>query len=109
MEMLKTDLVRGEQVTLRVEGEIDLATADQLGDALKEALSADPSVVVDMAGVTFIDASGLRVLFEVAESRDGVGPLALVNAPRVAWLLELLGMSDLASIDLRDGGERRGS
>jgi anti-sigma B factor antagonist len=109
MEMLTIDLVRGEQSILRVKGEIDFATADQLRTALKDALSVDPSVIVDMAGVTFIDVSGLRVVLEAAESRDGLGPLTLLDAPRVAWLLEVVGLSDLASIEIRDRGEQHGS
>jgi len=109
MEKLKIDLLRGEQPVLRVEGELDMATAEQLRTALNQALSADPAVIVDMAGVTFIDASGLRVLFEAAQSLDGVGPLTLLDAPRVAWLLKLLGLSDLSSIEICDGGEQRDS
>jgi anti-sigma B factor antagonist len=108
MELLHIDLVASEPPVLRVEGEIDMATADQLRTALSKALSDDAAVVVDMAGVTFIDASGIRVLLETAASRDGLGPLTLVNAGRVSWLLDLLGLDDVSSLELRDEGERRG-
>jgi anti-sigma B factor antagonist len=109
MELLKTELVHAEGPSvLRVEGEIDISTADQLRSALKAALSVDPAVVVDMAGVTFFDASGVRVVLEVAESRDGVGPLTLLNAGRVAWVLELVGLNELPSIDVRDREEAHG-
>jgi anti-anti-sigma factor len=50
-------------VRLLVEGEIDLATADQLDDALKEAEQVNPeSIVLDLSALRFIDSSGLRVL-----------------------------------------------
>ena len=103
MELLKIEFVRGEPSVLRVQGEADCSTADQLREALNEAQSDDPTVVIDMAGVTFIDAAGLRVVLETAESRNGVGPLTLVNASRVAWLLEVVGLSDLPSIAMSDG------
>jgi anti-anti-sigma factor len=108
MEMLKFDLVKGKPPRLCIEGDIDLSTADEFLAALKEALSVDPSVIVDMEGVTFIDVCGLRAVLEVAESRNGAGPLTLVNASRVAWLLEVVGLNELPSIEIRDGGTPRG-
>ena len=61
-----------------------------------------------MAGVTFFDAAGLRVVLQVAASRDGAGPLPLLNAPRVARVLELVGLSELPSIAIRDVSDARG-
>jgi anti-anti-sigma factor len=82
-----------------------MANAEQLGDALKHAFSVDPKVVVDMAEVTFIDGAGLRVILSAAESRDGVGPLTLVNAARVKSLLGLVGLDEIRSIDFAPGGD----
>jgi anti-anti-sigma factor len=90
---------------LYVRGEIDISTAEQLRAGLQSAVSAEPSLHVDMAGVTFIDAAGLQIIVGAAHSRNGLGPLTLVNAPRVAWLLDLLGMRDDVYIDLRDGSD----
>jgi len=113
MELLRIDLLPGEPPgeppRLRVEGEIDIATVDQLRGALEQAVSEHPGVVVDMAGVTFIDAVGIRVLLEVAHSRNGAGPLTLVEARRVAWLLELVGLGDVPSIEFGDRGGEGGS
>jgi anti-sigma B factor antagonist len=108
MELLKTEFVQGDPPVLQVAGEIDLSTADQLRTALQEALAADPKVVVDMAGVTFFDAAGLRVVLQLAASRDGAGPLELLNAPRVARILELVGLSESTSIVIRDGSDEHG-
>ena len=47
---------------LIVRGEVDLATAAQLRDALLRHLSAGRSLWLDLAGVTFMDSSGLHVL-----------------------------------------------
>ena len=105
MELLKTELVQGDPPVLQVAGEIDLATAGALRTALEEAVATDPRVVVDMAGVTFLDVTGLRAVLQVAASRNGAGPLTLLHAPRIAWLLELVGLSDLSSIVIAEAAE----
>ena len=46
---------------LAAAGEIDLATAPQLGDAIHAANGVN-RVVVDLSAVTFIDSSGLNAL-----------------------------------------------
>jgi anti-anti-sigma factor len=88
---------------LRVRGELDLASAGQFAAALEKAASANPRLVVDLAGLTFVDVCGLRVILQAAESRNGLGPLPLVNAARIAWLLELVGLDGIRSIEFRDG------
>jgi anti-sigma B factor antagonist len=93
---------------LHVKGEIDLATADQLRAALHDAMAADPSVILDMEGVTFIDASGLRVVLNAANSLNGGRRLTLTNARLAARLLALVGLSDLPSIELQNDGAPRG-
>ena len=108
MELLQTEFVPGDPPVLKVAGEIDLATVDALRTALEQAVSTDPTVVVDMAGVTFFDATGLRVILQAAASRNGAGPLTLRNAPRVAWLLELVGLSELSTLVICEAAESRG-
>lgn len=108
MELLQIELVTGAPPRLRVEGEIDLATAEQLQGALEHAMADDPDVIVDMEGVTFVGADGIRVLLGAARSLNGSGPLTLAHAHRVAWLLELVGLDDVPSIAFADDGAPRG-
>ena len=56
-----------------------------------------------MEDVTFIDAAGLRVILHAAAACNGRGPLTLVNASRIGWLLEAVGLSEIPSIVVRDG------
>jgi anti-anti-sigma factor len=107
MELLRTYVLEDEPPVLHVEGEIDISTADVLRTALEQALAADPTVVVDMAGVTFCDAAGVRVVLQAAASLNGSGPLTLFNAPRVKRVLELVGLSGSPCIDIRDENEPR--
>jgi anti-anti-sigma factor len=67
---------RDDGLHVLVEGELDVATAPLLGDALRQAEAADPArLVVDLTGVTFIDSTGLRALLEAhAREQDHPGP-----------------------------------
>ncbi len=97
MGELSIRLESGSPPVLSVTGEIDIATVEEFRSALEQAVQANPAAVVDMEGVTFIDLSGLRALLEVAQSRNGQGPLSVVNGARVAWLLELIGIDEDAA------------
>jgi anti-anti-sigma factor len=102
LEALAIELEDGSPPVLRLAGELDVATADRVRAALEEAVSRESALVVDMAGVAFIDASGLRPILQVAASLNGAGPLTLVNAPLVSRLLKLIGQEDIPTLAIRD-------
>ncbi|MFL5843242.1 MAG: STAS domain-containing protein [Solirubrobacteraceae bacterium] len=55
----------GTTYEISVSGELDLASADVLADAIRDGLTLAPeTLVVDLQQVTFLDSSGLRVLIE---------------------------------------------
>ena len=84
MALLRTTRTPG---ALRLEGEIDLAVADQLSGVLDEAI-ASGITVVDLSAVTFIDSTGLHAIVNAARSLNGQGPLVLERpSRRVARLL----------------------
>ena len=65
----------------RLEGELDIATADDLSDVLRHAVAdteRDP-LELDFSGVSFMDSSGLRALLEAAGLRNGNGSLVILN------------------------------
>lgn len=63
----------------RLDGEIDMATADDLSELLQgERTNADP-IELDFSGVTFMDSSGLRALLEGAGRSDPKHPLVILN------------------------------
>lgn len=50
-------------VVLRLHGELDMATAEQLRTALVTAIAKDaPVIVLDVAGLSFMDSTGLSVI-----------------------------------------------
>jgi anti-anti-sigma factor len=57
--------IDGARLRLIVEGEIDVDTASELLDTIKNALQCDVhGVDIDLSGVTSVDAAGLDVLVE---------------------------------------------
>jgi anti-anti-sigma factor len=87
---------------LEIDGEIDLATVDTLRTELARVLADVPTVVVDLDGVTFMGAAAVRVFLGAATALNGSGPLRFVNAERLAWLLDLVGLKTVESIVICD-------
>lgn len=96
--LLTIAIEQADPVVVRLAGELDPATAPQLDEALRTVgLDGPPLVHVDMAGVSFMDSSGIRSLLVGAEllgRRDG--RLRVVNADRqIVRILEVVGLEDL--------------
>ena len=85
---------RRSAIHVGVRGELDLATVDGLRDVIGE-LTADGwgSVVVDLQRLTFIDSSGVRLLFDL--ERDSVQDrwqLGIIDGgPAVSRVFDLTG------------------
>jgi anti-sigma B factor antagonist len=81
---------------ISVFGEVDMASAPAVGQALQEAeVSAATSVVLDLAGVTFLDSAGIGVLMSaVTSSRAGERKLSVRRdyQPPVDRVLALAGV-----------------
>ena len=59
---------------LEVHGELDMATSPQLREGLQRLVDAgDRQVVVDLAGVSFMDSSGLGALVVMFKALRAVG------------------------------------
>jgi anti-anti-sigma factor len=73
-------------------GEIDLSTGSRLTDALRGAQARAPSVVLDLSGVTFIDAGGARILLAAdRHARAAAGTFAIAHPePPVERVLQLV-------------------
>ncbi|MFG2167849.1 STAS domain-containing protein [Micromonospora chersina] len=70
---------------LEVRGEIDMATSPQLREGLQRLVDAgDRQVVVDLAGVGFMDSSGLGALVVMFKALRDVGGRLCVAAVQPA-------------------------
>lgn len=84
------------EVRVILAGELDLATAPEADRRLREAQAEAPRVVLDLDGLTFIDATGLRVLLDASDRATSSGGDLLVRRIRagVRRLLELTGTEE---------------
>jgi anti-sigma B factor antagonist len=77
-------------------GEIDMASAPVLRDAFENAVTQTPeNLVVDLTKVTFMDSSGISVLFEYA----GRGlEILIAQGSILADVMRITRLSDAATI-----------
>jgi anti-anti-sigma factor len=87
------------RVTVSLTGECDLEGRDELTSVLVDAVAAAPLVVVDLAGVSFIDSSGVHSLITAHHAAQAAGGrLCVVNAAGgAAAVLDVTGVGELLS------------
>jgi anti-anti-sigma factor len=89
-------------IVFAVEGEIDLATVDQLKRPLAGIWKRAEAVTIDLRRVSFIDCLGLRALLELsADGAERGCRVEFIQGPRpVARVFELTGaLQQLAFVD----------
>jgi anti-anti-sigma factor len=91
-----------DPIVITPSGEIDLASAPQLRQSIKEALDSSRStvLVVDLADVTFMDSSGLTCLafaHQQMQERDGHVEVRRAN-PSVRKLINVVGMDQVVEV-----------
>jgi anti-anti-sigma factor len=99
-------------LTVRISGEVDLASAHALTQAFSLALSVERPIIVDCAGITFADSSALSVLAEardLAEKCRVRFQLAEVSEPlrQVLELSDTVSEFDIAGYHQADGATGR--
>lgn len=85
------------KATVRVRGELDIATADQAYAYLRDVVDSQPeSVTMNLAELTFCDAAGLGVLARVAgHARRAGHPVHLTAArPSLLRIMHITGMDE---------------
>jgi anti-anti-sigma factor len=82
--------------------EIDQATAAQFEAEITGAITPRPAhLVIDMAAVTFLDSSGIRVLVHVHQAMTDVGAtMSLRNVTGIVRrVIEAVGLDGVIQID----------
>jgi anti-anti-sigma factor len=88
--------------TLHVHGDVDLAVAEQLAQALR--CCADnvdqPTIVVDLAGVTFMDSTGISALIQCHQHLEATNrELVVINLPAtILRTFEVGGVTDYLNV-----------
>jgi anti-anti-sigma factor len=94
----------GGRLVVTVRGELDLATAPQLEEALVPPLRDGGAAVLDLRGLEFMDSTGVRVIVAAhAAAKESGGSLSVVRTDPegpVGRVLEISGLD--AVLDLVD-------
>ena len=71
----------GNELVVRVSGELDIASAKTFSDEVRQASDSDASaVILDLSEVSFIDIAGIRALvFASAQSRSNGDRLRMLR------------------------------
>jgi anti-anti-sigma factor len=86
---------------LRLIGELDLATASALRDALAD-IDASDEVVLELDELAFIDSSGCHALTSYLRGEPDARTMVFVDpSPAVARTLELTGLTKHPRIEIR--------
>lgn len=62
------DIATSSTGTIRLTGEMDMATADQLDSVVAPAVSQGGPVTLDISNLDFMDSSGLHAILRAATS-----------------------------------------
>jgi anti-anti-sigma factor len=94
----------GATTVLRLAGELDLATAEQLRERVRTLLGYGTvleKLVLDLAGLEFLDVTGLGALLETRRklSATGVSFALQRTRPMVVRMLGLLNLEEALQID----------
>jgi anti-sigma B factor antagonist len=83
-------------LVVSVEGDLDIATADQLAQPAEVAVNAGCALILDLSRCSFIDSAGLRSVLQAHHALAEVGePMAIVARSQVRKMLSL------TAVDLR--------
>jgi anti-sigma B factor antagonist len=86
-----------DRLILELQGELDMACAHQLDEALAGAnLGGSSAVVLDLRGVCFLDSTGLKAIFKARKAVSESGRLFAVTkgSAQVQRLLSLTRLDD---------------
>jgi anti-anti-sigma factor len=82
---------------MRIRGEMDLSNVDSIGATIREAVgSAAPGLIVDLSQLEYLDSSGVRLLFQVADALEERGRVMRAVVPSTAAIRRVLELADLA-------------
>jgi anti-sigma B factor antagonist len=99
---IERTVVADSNCSLSVAGELDIATTPQLEEAVNKALADGATTVgVNLANLTFIDSSGLRMFLQLNEYAVAQGWRLLLRSPseQVKTLLRVTGSDKELTIE----------
>ena len=99
--MLKVSVEPLEEALLVcAHGELDMGTVELLETRISTALDASSTVLLDLAGVSFIDSCGLRLLLRSSDRAMRLGRTFFIVRPStpVSWVVDLTETAELVPL-----------
>jgi len=80
-------------------GELDMASAPSLAEAVEPSIAGGGAILLDLGALTFIDSTGIGTILQMSQTLGDEGCI-LLHAPqrRVLRVLELVGIESAANI-----------
>lgn len=109
---MKVEILRGDPIVVRAEGEIDYGSSDELQEAVDTAVRESPKgFVIDLSGVFFIGSLGLQaVLGAYHRVVETGGRMAVVvvhsNAKAIFCVLNMDKLPNFFICDSMEAAER---
>ena len=102
LQIEKTDDPRG----FRLVGELDASNVSSVSEAIEPEVEVGGDLTLDLAGLAFMDSTGIQVLVRTAKSLDGRGRLILVSpGSLVKRILDLIPVAKLENVSIVDEDE----
>ena len=96
IEEFEADLeVRGDELWVIPQGDLDIASAPELQESLSLAMASDArAIVIDLRGLGLIDSTGLRALLAVQAGEGGERVSFVPGNDHVQGVFRLSGLLD---------------
>jgi anti-anti-sigma factor len=100
LQLARTTEPRG----FRLVGEIDISNVSTLSNALAREIGAGGDITLDVAGLVFMDSTGIQVIIQTARRLAGRGRLVLLEpGDLIRRTLERVRLGQLANVDIVEG------
>lgn len=91
---------KGLELSVKVEGKIDVNTAVEFGQEINDDLDDMMGLIIDFSGVTYISSIGLRVILELKKRMDKQGHMKIINVQKpVMDIFEMTGFTNIIDIE----------
>ena len=92
--------------SFRLVGELDMSSADDLLQAVAEALEEPGGdLTLDMSGLAFIDSSGLRALLEISHRLAGGRLILAAPSEQVVKVFSLVRVDTFPNVEVVSGAD----
>ncbi|OBF30259.1 anti-anti-sigma factor [Mycobacterium sp. ACS1612] len=90
----------GRVAVVAMSGELDMATAPQLDEAVQAALAKKPTgLIVDLLGLTFLASAGMQLLIEICDQiTPGTRFAVVADGPATSRPMKITGVTDVIDV-----------